>query len=140
MTNDNDADASLAGGGRSLSGCFWSSRNQGPGSMVQGCVEKKLLEGCWVVWTTSSLKVAGSSTVFPVANAWATNMVNASSFAITIEGGARSTLKGCLQVRCRLQAELSATLARTPGLDSAHSAPFAIQSPTKVLAHTAVEA
>ncbi|CAE6960361.1 sphX [Symbiodinium natans] len=28
-------------------------------------------------------------------------MVNASSFAITIEGGARSTLKGCLQVRCR---------------------------------------
>ena len=32
-------------------------------------------------------QVAGSSTVFPVANAWANGLENASNFAITIEGG-----------------------------------------------------
>ncbi|CAE6949870.1 sphX, partial [Symbiodinium natans] len=37
------------------------------------------------------IKVAGSSTVFPVANAWANSMDNASSFAITIEGGGSSS-------------------------------------------------
>ena len=39
-----------------------------------------------VFLTPDSLKVAGSSTVFPVANAWANNMDNASNFAISIEG------------------------------------------------------
>ena len=33
------------------------------------------------------MQVAGSSTVFPVANAWANGVQNVSNFAITIEGG-----------------------------------------------------
>eukprot|EP00439_Symbiodinium_sp_Y106_P046368 s2809_g5.t3 len=39
----------------------------------------------------TEIKVAGSSTVFPVANAWANGLENASNFAITIEGGGSSS-------------------------------------------------
>eukprot|EP00439_Symbiodinium_sp_Y106_P035472 s2809_g4.t1 len=39
----------------------------------------------------TEIKVAGSSTVFPVANAWANGVQNVSNFAITIEGGGSST-------------------------------------------------
>ncbi|CAK9066479.1 Protein SphX [Durusdinium trenchii] len=46
--------------------------------------------GC-PAFASTRIKVAGSSTVFPVANAWATSMENASSFDITIEGGGSSS-------------------------------------------------
>ncbi|CAE7887663.1 sphX, partial [Symbiodinium necroappetens] len=39
----------------------------------------------------SEIKVAGSSTVFPVANGWANAMENASNITITIEGGGSSS-------------------------------------------------